>query len=49
VREHSVDSLLAWGEARLRREADAEAETALAEVAKIVDLRLGGLVSEDGA
>lgn len=40
VREHSVASLLAWGEARLAREPEAEEHTALAEVGKIVALRL---------
>ena len=44
VREHSVDSLLAWGRARLARDPDAEAATALAEVGKIVGLRLRELV-----
>lgn len=44
VREHSVESLLAWGRARLAREPDAEAATALAEVGKIVGLRLRDLV-----
>jgi 2-oxo-4-hydroxy-4-carboxy-5-ureidoimidazoline decarboxylase len=49
VREHSVASLLAWGRARLEREPSAEAETALAEVDKIVGLRLGALVEEEAA
>lgn len=40
VREHSVASLLAWGTARLRRGAEDEAATALAEVGKIIGLRL---------
>jgi OHCU decarboxylase len=47
VREHSVASLLAWGRARLERDAEAEAATALAEVGKIVALRLRELVSDD--
>jgi OHCU decarboxylase len=46
VREHSVDSLLAWGRARLEREGAAEEATALAEVGKIVGLRLGDLVED---
>jgi 2-oxo-4-hydroxy-4-carboxy-5-ureidoimidazoline decarboxylase len=46
VREHSVESLLAWGRARLAREPDAEAATALAEVGKIVGLRLRELVAD---
>ena len=45
VREHSVASLLAWGAARLEREGEDEAATALAEVGKIIGLRLRGLVS----
>lgn len=46
VREHSVGSLLAWGEARLGRDPGAEEVTALAEVGKIVALRLRDLVAE---
>lgn len=46
VREHSVESLLAWGRARLTRDPDAEAATALAEVGKILGLRLRELVGE---
>src|ERR671915_321668 len=46
VREHSVESLLAWGRARLAREPDEEAATALAEVGKIVGLRLCELVAD---
>lgn len=40
VGEHSITSLLAWGDARLERDPEAEASTALAEVGKIVGLRL---------
>ena len=47
VREHSVESLLAWGRARLARDEEAEAATALAEIGKIVGLRLRELVAED--
>ncbi len=47
VGEHSLESLLAWGRVRLAREPEAEAETALAEVGKIVDVRLRALVRED--
>jgi 2-oxo-4-hydroxy-4-carboxy-5-ureidoimidazoline decarboxylase len=47
VREHSVESLLAWGRARLAREPEAEMATALAEVGKIVGLRLRDLVGDD--
>src|ERR671916_227765 len=46
VGEHSVESLLAWGRARLAREPDAEAATAIAEVGKIVGLRLCELVAD---
>jgi 2-oxo-4-hydroxy-4-carboxy-5-ureidoimidazoline decarboxylase len=46
VGEHSVESLLAWGRARLEREPEAEAATALAEVGKIVGLRLRELVAD---
>jgi OHCU decarboxylase len=46
VGEHSVDSLLAWGAARLGRDAEAEEATALAEVGKIVGVRLGDLVTD---
>jgi 2-oxo-4-hydroxy-4-carboxy-5-ureidoimidazoline decarboxylase len=45
VREHSVASLLAWGAARLGREHEDEQTTALAEVGKIVGLRLRELVA----
>jgi 2-oxo-4-hydroxy-4-carboxy-5-ureidoimidazoline decarboxylase len=47
VREHSVESLLAWGRARLGRDAEAEEATALAEVGKIVGLRLRELVADE--
>ncbi len=46
MREHSVESLLAWGRARLARDREAEIETALAEVGKIVGLRLRELVED---
>ena len=49
VREHSVDSLLAWGAARLQHDAEAEEATALAEVGKIVGLRLRELTAGDAA
>lgn len=44
VGEHSLGSLLAWGQARLARDQEAEVTTALAEVGKIVDQRLSDLV-----
>jgi OHCU decarboxylase len=40
VREHTKDSILAWGEERLAHETDEEVEIALAEIAKIALLRL---------
>ena len=40
VREHTKDSILAWGEERLGHEADEEIEVALGEIAKIARLRL---------
>ena len=46
VREHSVDSLLAWGLVRLNRDAQDEVATALAEVGKIIGLRLRERVTE---
>jgi 2-oxo-4-hydroxy-4-carboxy-5-ureidoimidazoline decarboxylase len=46
VREHSVASLLTWGRARLERDELAEARTALAEVDKIVGLRLAALLTD---
>jgi OHCU decarboxylase len=49
VREHTKDSILAWGRARLEHDADDEVETALGEIAKIAHLRLRDLVAEDAA
>jgi OHCU decarboxylase len=46
VREHTKDSILAWGRARLRHTADDEVATALGEIAKIAGLRLRDLVRE---
>jgi OHCU decarboxylase len=43
VREHTKESILAWGEERLRHEHDEEVEIALAEIAKIARLRLEAL------
>jgi OHCU decarboxylase len=45
VREHSAASLLAWGAARLERDLEDEEATALAEVGKIIGLRLRERVS----
>jgi OHCU decarboxylase len=47
VREHTPQSILAWGRERLHRAPDAEIETALGEIAKIARMRLDDLVSED--
>lgn len=46
VREHTTDSILAWGRTRLERSRDEEVATALGEIAKIADLRLTDLLSE---
>ena len=40
VREHTRESMLAWGEERLGNDADDEVEIALGEIAKIARLRL---------
>jgi OHCU decarboxylase len=40
VREHTKESILAWGQERLGHEPEAEVEIALAEIAKIARLRL---------
>ena len=45
VREHTTDSILAWGSARLERSPDDELATALGEIAKIADLRLRDLLT----
>jgi OHCU decarboxylase len=46
VREHTKDSILAWGRARLGHTADDEVAMALGEIAKIAGLRLRDLVRE---
>jgi 2-oxo-4-hydroxy-4-carboxy-5-ureidoimidazoline decarboxylase len=45
VREHTKESILAWGRARLGHDRDDEVETALGEIAKISHLRLRDLVA----
>jgi OHCU decarboxylase len=40
VREHTPESILAWGQERLGRTRDEELDTALGEIAKIARLRL---------
>jgi OHCU decarboxylase len=49
VREHTKDSILAWGRERLAHTEDQEIAIALGEVAKIADLRLRDLVVAEGA
>jgi 2-oxo-4-hydroxy-4-carboxy-5-ureidoimidazoline decarboxylase len=46
VREHTKDSILAWGAARLENSREDEIEVALGEVAKIARLRLADLLGE---
>jgi xanthine dehydrogenase D subunit len=46
VREHTKDSILAWGAARLEHSREQEIEIALGEIAKIARLRLADLVGE---
>jgi 2-oxo-4-hydroxy-4-carboxy-5-ureidoimidazoline decarboxylase len=49
VREHTKDSILAWGQARLAHTREDELDIALGEIAKIAGLRLRDLVAEDPA
>jgi OHCU decarboxylase len=49
VREHTKDSILAWGRERLSHTTDEEVAVALGEIAKIARLRLEDLVAEDAA
>src|SRR3954451_9406955 len=49
VREHTKDSILAWGRERLSSTADEEVAIALGEIAKIARLRLDDLVAEGAA
>jgi xanthine dehydrogenase D subunit len=46
VREHTKDSILAWGAARLEHSREQEIEIALGEIAKIARLRLADLLPE---
>lgn len=48
VREHTRESILAWGRARLEHSREEEVQNALTEVAKIAHLRLQDLVEETG-
>jgi 2-oxo-4-hydroxy-4-carboxy-5-ureidoimidazoline decarboxylase len=45
VREHTKDSILAWGTERLAHTADEEVAVALGEITKIAGLRLADLVA----
>jgi 2-oxo-4-hydroxy-4-carboxy-5-ureidoimidazoline decarboxylase len=49
VREHTKDSILAWGVERLAHTADEEVTIALGEIAKIAGLRLADVVAPEGA
>jgi OHCU decarboxylase len=46
VREHTKDSILAWGRERVAHAPDAEVGIALGEIAKIAGLRLRDMVGE---
>lgn len=46
VREHTKDSIIGWGVARLAHSPDEEIDIALGEIAKIARLRLADLVEE---
>jgi OHCU decarboxylase len=46
VREHTTDSIITWGTARLEHSRDEEIEIALGEIAKIARLRLADLVGD---
>jgi OHCU decarboxylase len=47
AREHTADSIIATARARLAHDPDEEERTALAEIAKIAELRLADLVDDD--
>jgi xanthine dehydrogenase D subunit len=49
VREHTKDSILAWGAARLEHSREQEIEIALGEISKIARLRLADLLSEEAS
>jgi OHCU decarboxylase len=46
VREHTKDSIIAWGVARLAHSREEEINIALGEISKIARLRLAGLIEE---
>ena len=47
VREHTPESIVAAAEARLARTEEEESRTALAEIAKIAELRLRDIVDDE--
>jgi 2-oxo-4-hydroxy-4-carboxy-5-ureidoimidazoline decarboxylase len=47
VREHTADTIIATADARLAHDPDEEERAALAEIAKIAELRLADLVTDD--
>ena len=49
VREHTKESILAWGRERLEHGPDEEVFLALGEIAKIARLRLDDLIAREGA
>ncbi|HMJ32976.1 MAG TPA: 2-oxo-4-hydroxy-4-carboxy-5-ureidoimidazoline decarboxylase [Baekduia sp.] len=48
AREHTADSIIATAQQRLAHDPDEEERTALAEIAKIAELRLADLVTDEG-
>jgi 2-oxo-4-hydroxy-4-carboxy-5-ureidoimidazoline decarboxylase len=46
VREHTKNSIIAWGNARLEHSRDQEIDVALGEITKIARLRLADLIAE---
>jgi OHCU decarboxylase len=46
VREHTKDSIIAWGNARLEHSREQEVDIALGEITKIARLRLADLIEE---
>jgi 2-oxo-4-hydroxy-4-carboxy-5-ureidoimidazoline decarboxylase len=49
VREHTKDSIIAWGNARLEHSREQEIDVALGEIAKIARLRLADLLSREAS
>jgi 2-oxo-4-hydroxy-4-carboxy--5-ureidoimidazoline (OHCU) decarboxylase len=46
VGEHTKESILAWGQTRLRHSREQEIETALLEIAKIARIRLARQIGD---